>query len=147
MSHDRGCFKCFRDRGDYASCELRDCPKKESPTMSLTIQLPPPPSVNRTRKLDKRGLGAIARWRDACNKQLMRQRVIPGRHGIKGPYEIYITLAKHLRTDPDNILKSTIDYLRHIEITEDDSPKYVRKIVVEWGPAPEGMVVTMRPAR
>ena len=32
MSHDRGCFKCFRDPGDYDLCTLDDCVKKSHKT-------------------------------------------------------------------------------------------------------------------
>jgi hypothetical protein len=37
-----------------------------------------------------------------------------------------------------------IDYLRRIEVIQNDSPKYFRKLTVEWGTAPEGCRVTVK---
>lgn len=108
---------------------------------TVILDLPPPPSVNRTRKLDPRGLGQTARWRKCANNMVMAQG---RRKQIKGRFEIHVTLAEHIKTDADNILKCLIDYLRHIEIITDDSPKYMRRIVVEFGHAPEGCRVAVQ---
>lgn len=32
MSHDRGCFRCFEDRGEWKYCALSDCPHKPART-------------------------------------------------------------------------------------------------------------------
>ena len=46
--------------------------------------------------------------------------------------------------DLDNCVKHLIDYARKIELIIDDSPKYMRRIVVDWGHAPEGVRLTLR---
>jgi Holliday junction resolvase RusA-like endonuclease len=51
----------------------------------------------------------------------------------------------HTKIDLDNGLKALIDYLRRIELIEDDSHKHMRRLVVEWGIAPMGCRVTVRP--
>jgi hypothetical protein len=44
----------------------------------------------------------------------------------------------------DNPLKALVDVVRRWGFVTDDSPKYLRKLVVEWGEAPEGVRVTVR---
>jgi hypothetical protein len=50
----------------------------------------------------------------------------------------------HCKIDLDNGLKALIDYLRRIELIEDDSPKHMRRLVVEFGLAPMGCRVVVR---
>jgi Holliday junction resolvase RusA-like endonuclease len=53
------------------------------------------------------------------------------------PCEIKIILdPTKCRLDPDNPVKNAIDYLRRLELIENDTGKHVRRIVVEWGEAP-----------
>jgi Holliday junction resolvase RusA-like endonuclease len=61
-------------------------------------------------------------------------------------FELLIILSEnHTRIDLDNGLKALIDYLRKIELIEDDSPKHMRRLVVEFGLAPFGCRVTVKP--
>lgn len=111
--------------------------------ISTVLHLPAPPSVNRTRRVDISGLRLIDRWQKVCNKMLLAVPKMQ-RRGIKGAFELGILLDdKMVRSDADNVLKNLIDYLRHIEIIADDSPRYMRRIVVEWGCAKEGCQVTI----
>jgi hypothetical protein len=36
-------------------------------------------------------------------------------------------------------------YARRIELVRDDSPRYLRRLVVEWGEVPTGCRVTLTP--
>ena len=63
---------------------------------------------------------------------------------IAGRYELHITVSPSVRQDLDNPLKALIDGVRRWGFVTDDSPKYLRKLVVEWGEAPEGVRVTVR---
>lgn len=50
MSHDRGCFKCNRDRWEYIDCPNKDdCPKRslvEEDKTSLSLNGIEPPTLN-----------------------------------------------------------------------------------------------------
>lgn len=111
----------------------------------ITLDLPVPPSVNRTRKIDLCSLRLVNEWKQAADKFVLTQRRGQPRK-IFGGYELLITLSEdHTSIDLDNGIKSLIDYLRKIEIVEDDSPKFFRRLTVEWGQALEGCRVTVRP--
>ena len=58
-----------------------------------------------------------------------------------------ITMSESLwRIDPDNGLKCLIDFLRRIDLIENDSPRFARRIVLQWGKAPEGVRVEIQAA-
>lgn len=66
---------------------------------------------------------------------------------ISGPYELTIILDRKLcKSDPDNIVKVWVDYLRRLGLIEDDSPKFAERTLIIWGEAPEGCRVILRPA-
>lgn len=110
----------------------------------ITIDLPPPPSVNRTRRLDGPGKRAADQWVKRAHALVMAS-------GFKraepvGRFELFITLSEqHTSCDLDNPVKAAIDYLRRIEVIKDDSPKHFRKLTVSWGEAPEGCRVVVVP--
>jgi hypothetical protein len=61
-------------------------------------------------------------------------------------YELHITLSEeHVKIDADNGLKLIIDFLRQREITANDGKKQMRKLTVEWGHAPAGVRVVVKP--
>ena len=61
-------------------------------------------------------------------------------------FQITITLSEHLtKVDLDNSIKLICDYLRRIDVIEDDSWKHMRRLIVEWGLAPEGCRVEVVP--
>jgi Holliday junction resolvase RusA-like endonuclease len=111
----------------------------------ITIDLPPPPSVNRTRKIDWRAQAKLKNWMQGADALMLSgPKRIVGKRIDK--FELLIVLSKyHTRIDLDNSLKFLIDYLRRIEVIVDDSPKHMRRITVEWGWAPQGSRVTVRP--
>lgn len=110
----------------------------------IVLDLPVPPSVNRTRRIDWAGHVKFKRWRDTADQLVLAARS----HGrIPGPVFIYITLSEsHTRIDLDNGLKWLLDYLKRIEVIEDDRQSIVRKVILEWGFAPEGCRVEVVPA-
>lgn len=112
----------------------------------IVLELPAPPSVNRTRKIDFTSLVKVNEWKDAADKLVMALRRPGDPRRIKGRFELLIVLNE-TRTgiDLDNGIKSILDYLHRIEVVEDDSPKFFRKLTVTWGDAPEGCRVTVRP--
>ena len=112
--------------------------------MIFTAQLPIPPSVNRVRRADFASAALVRKWRiKANNLMLMQKRGELIR--FRDPVEIHVLVKSHYHGDLDNIYKTLSDYLVTLTIIPDDSPKYVRRITMEFGEAPEGCVVTVRP--
>jgi Holliday junction resolvase RusA-like endonuclease len=108
----------------------------------IVLDLPVPPSVNRTRRVDWRSMARRADWEHAANTLALLNRK---QRKITGKFEVLITLSeRHTRMDLDNCVKELIDYARKIELITNDSPKYMRRIVVDWGHAPEGVRLTLR---
>lgn len=110
----------------------------------VVLDLPVPPSVNQTRRVDWATRNKFSGWNDTADRLLIAARSY---RPTAGPVQITITMSeKHTRIDLDNGLKWLLDYLRRIAAIEDDNPKILRKITVEWGEAPEGCRVVVRPA-
>lgn len=113
--------------------------------IGVVLDLPVPPSVNRARKINwgKDGYRAVRNWRGAADAMLLAAKYRPLFLEV---FEIHITMAERERApDLDNILKCLIDYLKRIEAITDDAPANMRRLVVEWGEAPEGCRVNIRP--
>jgi Holliday junction resolvase RusA-like endonuclease len=110
----------------------------------IVLDLPVPPSVNKTRKLRPAGVVILAKWKDAADKFVLAQRARQPRK-ISGGFELIVTFSEqHTGMDLDNGLKALIDYLRRIDAIQDDAQKYLRRLTVEWGDAPEGCRVHIR---
>ena len=110
------------------------------------LDIPLPPSVNRTRRLDKAALPKVKAWKEAADKTIMASGQMRRAWRNMKRYELTIVLDEaQCNLDPDNPVKSAIDYLRRIEIITDDAPKNARRITIEWGDAPAGMRLIIRP--
>jgi len=109
----------------------------------ITFDLPPPVSVNQLRRIDWTGAKRAKNWRKVANGYLLMMKVRPSRISR---FEILMVLDEStVKCDADNAIKMVVDYLRLVEIIENDSPKHMRRVVVEWGEAPLGCRVTVRP--
>lgn len=115
----------------------------------IILDLPPPPSVNRTRQIDWKGKRQITAFHNVADAYVMAAKgrsLSPLKLSKVSRFELVITLSEqHTKIDLDNGLKALIDYLRRIDLIEDDSPKHMRRLVVEWGRAPHGCRVTVKP--
>ena len=114
----------------------------------IVLDLPAPPSVNRTRRVDWAATRVVKAWQNVANAYVLAAK---GRANSPlklckvSRFELLIVMSEHhSRIDLDNGLKALIDYLRKIELIEDDSPKHMRRLVVEFGLAPHGCRVTVR---
>lgn len=120
-----------------------------APPLDIVLDLPPPPSVNRTRRVDWAGKKHVTAWSNVADGFVLAAKcrsVNPLRMTKIKRFELLITLSEtNNRLDLDNGLKALIDYLRRIELIEDDSPKHMRRLVVELGIAPFGARVIVRP--
>lgn len=122
------------------------CPPDEPVRPPIVLDLPVPQSVNRLRRIDWQTTnGKKKAWLRAADMLVMAKGKLPP--AIIGPWEMSVTMSENLwRIDPDNGLKELIDFCRRINLIENDSPRFARRIVLEWGEAPEGVRVTIRPA-
>lgn len=113
----------------------------------VVLDLPVPPSVNRTKRVDWSHLKRLKKWKAAADGLVHLAKRRPGnplRLERIPRFELRIVFSEqHTAADLDNIIKHLIDYLRHIELVADDAQQNLRKLVVEWGLAPEGARVTV----
>jgi len=117
----------------------------------VVLDIPVPPSVNRTRRVNHAHSGKVTAWEKAADGLLMasgqyrRARKVPGR------FELKIVLCEQkCRLDADNPVKQAVDYLRRLELITNDDKRFMRKLTIEWGEAPEGCRLILReigPAR
>ena len=111
----------------------------------VVLDIPLPPSVNRTRKVNWPGHRKYEAWKKAAGFHLVANgQYRKARQRLKA-YELHITLDwLTCKQDPDNPIKAAIDLLRSLEVITDDSPKYAKRITIEWGTAPDGCRLQVR---
>lgn len=112
----------------------------ESGTLSLTL---PPPSVNGLFFNSKKGRGktlAYRNWRVAADRELRAQPAwhIPGK--------VAVILRSSGTSDLDNRSKPLLDALVGAGRIEDDSPRYVVRLVSEHDPKVAGTEIEIRRA-
>jgi Holliday junction resolvase RusA-like endonuclease len=114
----------------------------------IVLDLPAPPSVNKVRRVDWSAVRSVKAWQNVANAYVLAAKGrtnSPLRLTKIARFELHIVMSEHhTGIDLDNGLKSLIDYLRKIELIEDDSPKHMRGLHVVWGTAPHGCRVTVR---
>jgi hypothetical protein len=115
----------------------------------IVLDLPVPISVNSLRRINWREHSRAARWKEVADGYLLvakARKENPVRILLLERFEIWITLSEDkCILDADNAVKLLIDYLRYRDIIKDDGPKFMRRLVVEWGDAPTGCRVTVKP--
>lgn len=109
----------------------------------IILDLPAPISVNRTRRIDWAAKPRIGRWIKAADALVMSQGRLPPR--ISGRFSVTLTMPEDSALDLDNSPKQTIDYLRRLELIDNDDPRHMREVLLNFGEAPEGCRVTVRP--
>jgi hypothetical protein len=110
------------------------------------LDLPPPPSVNRTRKVDWSGHALVKAWRKAADGLFYERQATHGRpKPVLGQFEATLILSDELNEiDADNGVKCVIDQAKRLQLITDDSKKYMRRVVIEWGLAPTGCRLILR---
>ena len=107
---------------------------KEKHEFAIVLDLPAPLSVNRTRRIDYSSMPAHRQWkRQADSLFLFQKRQCLAGGAITGPFEATITISSSCRLDLDNGIKCLIDTAREYGLVPDDSPKFLRKLIVEFG--------------
>jgi len=116
-----------------------------APPIECLVDLPPPPSVNLTRRLYGPGYQKIAQWKHQAGMRVLLDGGLKKLSRMPDRFEATVILSEKLcRCDLDNALKAVIDYAKILELIVDDSPRYMRKVTVEWGEAPHGARLILR---
>lgn len=120
--------------------------------MIVTINLPKPPSVNKsTINVDRANRGASNRsrvkspdyrsWIETAGWELILQR--PKR--LNGPVELEYLVEDAGRGDLGNLEKPATDLLVTHRIIEGDHRSIVRRITLAWSAEVKGVRVTIKP--
>lgn len=116
----------------------------------IEIDLPPPISVNKLRKKDPASAPLVRRWVNQADALMFAakcrtQNPLRGRK-MDAQFEVQLILNECLTgIDLDNSCKGILDYLKRVELIVDDGPKYMRRVVIEWGIAPHGCRLILKP--
>lgn len=120
--------------------------------LDIQLDLPPPPSTNKIWMRSKAGKRAVftspeySAWKRAADDLIASMAQFRGVKPIGGAFEAHIILSeKHTRIDLDNAAKATLDYAVRCNLVIDDGPQYLRKLLIEWGYAPHGCRLILRP--
>lgn len=115
----------------------------------VVFDIPPPPSLNRARKIDWKNKPKVDDWRAQADRAIMAsgQYRTAKRTALPERYELTIILDEsQTRMDLGNAEKLLNDYLKRIEIVADDGPKYCRQVLIKFGEAPRGCRLIVRGA-
>lgn len=121
-----------------------DLPFMAPPDRVCAIDLPPPISVNKTRKIDWRNKRKYDAWVTSAGMAIMVAGGMRKITKMPGQFELHITLDNSVKMDADNAIKAVADFLKRMRIIVDDSPKYMRRVTIEFGEAQSGMRVKLR---
>jgi Holliday junction resolvase RusA-like endonuclease len=116
------------------------------------LDLPVPPSVNKTRRYDMASTKIVRDWKDRAEPLVLAAKtsaINPLRLSKIKRFEVAIVVSEdHTSMDLDNGIKTLIDYLKIIGVIRDDAQRNMRGLTVTWGTsadAPEGCRVFVRP--
>lgn len=111
----------------------------------IVINASAPPAGNKVRRIDWKNHKSHAKWRDDFWWRLVQSKIRGTPKGlISGAFEIEVTVSNDAKTDLDSSIKQIIDACVVYGLVPDDSPKYMRKITLQWGSIPEGIRVVLR---
>lgn len=123
-----------------------------APEQPVMLDLPVPPSVNKTRRYDMASTHLVQSWKRRADPLVLAAKTSalnPLRLSKIQRFEIAIVLSEdHTEMDLDNGIKTLVDYLKTIGVIRDDAKKNMRGLTVTWGgtaDAPEGCRVFVRP--
>lgn len=89
--------------------------------------LPPPPSVNSTRRVDYAVAAGYAKWQDAAGWEMKAQGY---RVGIPVECAVEVTLLFPRTADLDNRIKAMLDLMTKMRLYRDD--RQVQRLVAEF---------------
>ena len=99
--------------------------------IEVTVDLPFPPSINRTRRINWQKRWIATEWTKNADAHLMANKGVWNKHTIHGPCEAYIALnVEGGLGDLDNRIKHLLDYAQRIELLDNDN--LIMKLTIEW---------------
>lgn len=113
---------------------------------AITLDLPPPVSVNRIWRANKAGKKRVsispeyAAWKLHADKISMASGAFRGIKPIRGKFEALIVVRRRAG-DLDNFSKGLLDWLQSRAVIEND--KFCERLTLAWGEAPAGCRVTV----
>jgi hypothetical protein len=111
----------------------------------ICLDLPVPTSVNATRRIDWEGNMRRRNWAKLADTMILARKRGP-MPTIDGPFEVIITVSEaDTKGDLDGFAKVLIDYAVRLGLVHDDTPKYLRRVTLEWGEAMDGCRMMLRP--
>lgn len=123
-----------------------------APPLDIELDLPAPPSVNRIWQRAKAGKRHVytapvyTAWKREADALIGAMAQLRGVKPIFGAFEATVILSeKHTKIDLDNAVKPLLDYAKRINLITDDGPKFQRRTVLQWGYAPHGCKLILRP--
>jgi Holliday junction resolvase RusA-like endonuclease len=116
-----------------------------APPLECVVDLPPPPSVNVTRRVNGAGQRKLQKWKHQAGMAVMVAGGLRRLTKMPGRFEATIILDEQQnRLDLDNAAKCLIDYAKKLGLILDDAPKFMRRVTIEWGDAPHGARLILR---
>jgi hypothetical protein len=130
-----------------AQCGIKGVDDNGARVMPETVlNLPPPPSVNKTRKSHPAGVRAAEEWRKRAGKHILAAGGMRRFQKMADRFEVVLILDENgTGIDLDNGPKVAIDFCKRLGLIRDDGPRYMRRVTIEWGEAPEGLRLILRP--
>ena len=119
--------------------------------ITITVDLPFPPSTNGIWRKSVRGVHLSKDYKDWINRadmHLIATRTYPKGKTIIGPCEVHILLnieSARRGSDADNRIKAVLDYAQRIKLVDNDS--LIMRGTWEWArpsAAPAGCRLTLR---
>ncbi|WP_315731613.1 MULTISPECIES: RusA family crossover junction endodeoxyribonuclease [unclassified Bradyrhizobium] len=114
----------------------------------IVLDLPPPVSVNRIWRARKAGKKRVrispeyAAWKIEADKLSIATGAFRGLKPIRGKFEAQLIIRRR-NGDLDNFSKGVLDWLQSRAVIVND--KFCERLVVEWGEAPAGARVIVKP--
>jgi Holliday junction resolvase RusA-like endonuclease len=103
-----------------------------APPPDIVLDLPPPPSVNKTRKINWSAQAKVVAWirkADALTTTAWAGGKRP--KVVLDKFEAIIIVSETAtRIDLDNGIKKVLDYARRLGLIVDDGPRYMRQVTI-----------------
>lgn len=109
-----------------------------APPLECAIELPAPPTVNTVRRQHGPGSRERDRWFAQADMAVLAAGGLRKLSKMPRKCEVTIILDESVRIDLDGAPKYVIDWARRIGLIVNDDKRYVRRVVLEWGPVGRG---------
>jgi Holliday junction resolvase RusA-like endonuclease len=106
--------------------------------LECMIELPTPPTVNSVRRQHGPGSRVRDKWFVQADMAVMAAGGIRKLTKMPARCEVTIVVDESARIDLDGVTKYLIDWARRLGLIVNDDKRFVRRVVLEWGPVGKG---------